>query len=385
MKLAFRVGSHRLERALLVAAGAAFVVSVLLAWHAPAPLVGAWRFAVFICLQPALGSLIFILIHRLTGGRWMEGLAPFLAGGARLLPWIWLLALPLAWSPLAPHHADEHASGERGAPKSWTAVPRALDATSANEPSRHVDASLRSYFSRPMLVTRALGYAVIFFLLAAGAARASALPWFGPAGLLGLVFALHLLVVDWLVSLEPGWRSTGFPLVWMTGQGVAGLAAAILAAVSLGAAPASDPHERARGLDWGNLLLAAVMAWTYVAFVEWLIIWSGNLPPETAWYRHRAHGVWGALVLAIAIVGFAFPFALLLSRRAKRSRFGLRLAAAAVLVGQLAYTIWVIAPALPIADASTPWLVAAVGIGAAMLFLNRYLAAARRLAAIAPP
>jgi hypothetical protein len=167
--------------------------------------------------------------------------------------------------------------------------------------------------------------------------------------------------------------------VWITAQALAGLSAALLAALSLGAEPgAARLVKRAPGIDWGNLLLAALMAWTYVAFVQWLIIWSGNLPAETAWYRHRAAGGWRWVIAGLAIFGFALPFALLLSRRLKRRRWGLTSVAALVTLGQLGYTAWLILPAVLPREPAGRWLVACTSIAAAALFLNRYVAVAHR-------
>jgi len=36
--------------------------------------------------------------------------------------------------------------------------------------------------------------------------------------------------------------------------------------------------------DLGNLLLAFVMLWAYLAFSQYLITWSGNLAEEIPWY-----------------------------------------------------------------------------------------------------
>ena len=50
--------------------------------------------------------------------------------------------------------------------------------------------------------------------------------------------------------------------------------------------------------DLGNLLLAFVMFWAYVSFMQYLIIWSGNLPEENVWYLHRSQGGWQIVVRA---------------------------------------------------------------------------------------
>ena len=39
-------------------------------------------------------------------------------------------------------------------------------------------------------------------------------------------------------------------------------------------------------------MLAFVMLWAYFSFSQYLIIWSGNLPEEIAWYLHRLQTGW---------------------------------------------------------------------------------------------
>jgi hypothetical protein len=96
--------------------------------------------------------------------------------------------------------------------------------------------------------------------------------------------------------------------------------------------------------DLGNLLLALVMLWTYFAFSQYLIIWSGNLPEETTWYVARKHGGWGAIAIGIVILQFVFPFLALLSRTAKKSSQKLALLAVLILAMRIVDVIWLIEP-----------------------------------------
>src|SRR5436309_9572524 len=97
--------------------------------------------------------------------------------------------------------------------------------------------------------------------------------------------------------------------------------------------------------DLGNLTLTLVMLWTYFAFSQYLIIWSGNLPEETTWYVARKHGGWGAIALAIVILQFAFPFMTLLSRAAKKNSERLATLAVLILIMRGVDVIWLIEPA----------------------------------------
>lgn len=344
------------ERFALWIGAFALVAAGVLAWLAPSLLAAAWRLAAFVCLAPALGSLLFLLIHRLTGGQWGAALTPFFNAGVALLPWIWLITLPLLLFPRR-------------------ALPQPPE-------------ELHLYTSEGFYLVRAIVYGLVFFALGGlvrsvqrrrAAGDQVSRRWVAPAGLLALLFLLHLLADDWLRVLDPEWHSTAFPLVWMTGVAVAGLALAIVGALFAGAVPGAAGHNgRALGLDWGNLLLAAAMVWTYVAFAQFLIIWAGNLPREIGWYLRRTEGGWLGVIVALGLFHFALPFLFLLSRRFKRWPAGLGGAALTLLAAQWLFHAWLILPAFapwsPLAGA----LALALSLGAVGLFLNRYLALARR-------
>jgi len=347
---------ERLTRGTAVVAGLA---AVGLLGFDPGGFALAYRFVMFALLAPTVGCLIFVLIHRLTGGQWADDLRPFLLAGVSLLPWIWLLALPI---PLLPSFLGP-------------SVPR-------------LDAAAQGYESLPMVLVRSGIYAGVFFWLrwaVSPAAGRDGPParhppaWVGPVGLLVLVFTLTLLADDWIEGLESGWHSTGFALVWMTGQAVAGLALALLGGLRSGAQPvAAGRAGRALGLDWGNLMLATLFAWCYVAFAQYLIIWAGNLPAEISWFKHRADGPWFLIPPFLTVFGFVVPFLLLLSRRYKTKSGGLAAVAGLLLLSQVAFTAWLILPAAgPLPPGG--WLLAgALLLAGGAVFINRYAAAARR-------
>src|SRR5882724_6981889 len=112
----------------------ALLVCALLAFQAPQEAVQAYWFGLFAWLGVALGSLVIGLIHRTTDGQWGIALAPYLSAGVRLLPWVWLFALPLLFTSL------------RGS---------ALQSVAS-------DRSLAVYLSHPLVIVRAVIFAVIF-------------------------------------------------------------------------------------------------------------------------------------------------------------------------------------------------------------------------------
>ena len=330
------------QRPLSVVFGVGVLATVAAGCLYPAALLPGYRFAVFACLAPAVGSMLFLLIYRLTGGRWGVELAPFLTAGARLAPWIWLLVFPLVF-----YRAE--------LPPVWP-----------------------GYDSVGMVAVRAVIYAVIFFLVArllTGGYRGQPASWVGPPGLIVMVFTLHLLAQDWL---EPDFYSTAFPLVWMSGLAVTGLACAILGTLASGRS--SSPQEEALrspvGIDCGNLLLAAMLFWCYVAFAQFLIIWAGNQPKEISWYIHRTAGEWSLVPPLLAVVHFVVPFGVLLSRSNKRSPRMLAGAAVLLLFAQTIYLAWVVLPVFAPSSTVTAGALFTTGVS---VMARRYLAAGGRV------
>ncbi len=317
-----------------------------------------YRCALFVCLAPGVGCLILVLLHRIVGGQWGTALAPYLRAGADLLPWVWLLAFPMLFFP-APSGGLPRRDGLGG----------------------------MAYDGRSMVALRACVYAAVFFglrwLVKGGIGRDrgprhNVRPWAGPVGLIVLAFMLTLLADDWLESLEAGWHSTAFAAVWMTGQVVTGLSLILVFALRDGVSPESrGAAGRPLGRDWGNLLLASVVFWSYLAFAQFLIIWAGNLPEEISWFLRRERGPWELVVPGVAFFGFGVPFLLLLSRRVKNSARGLVWTAAMLLAAQLAYAAWVIIPAEAPISLRGSAAIAAVLAASVGLFLGCFAQRAR--------
>ena len=166
----------------------------------------------------------------------------------------------------------------------------------------------------------------------------------GP-GLVLFVLTVTFAAIDWVMSLDPAWSSTIFGLIFVAAWTLSALAFTILISAWLSQRdPMNAVLRPAHFHDLGNLTLALVMLWTYFAFSQYLIIWSGNLPEETTWYVARKHDGWGAIALAIVILQFAFPFLILLSRAAKKSGRKLAMLAVLILVMRMMDVIWLVEP-----------------------------------------
>ncbi|MGA8043179.1 MAG: hypothetical protein WCA37_10280 [Terracidiphilus sp.] len=128
-------------------------------------------------------------------------------------------------------------------------------------------------------------------------------------------------VIYWIMSMDPTWYSSVYGLLFLVGQGYQVLAFSIIVALSL------SKHEPFKTLlrqteqhDLGKFTFAFVMLNIYLAFAQFLIIWSGNLPEEIPWYLDRIRGHWGIIITLDFIFHWLIPFSLLLSRDIKRNK-----------------------------------------------------------------
>ena len=102
-------------------------------------------------------------------------------------------------------------------------------------------------------------------------------------------------VIYWVMSMDPTWYSSVYGLLFLVGQGYSVLALSIIVSISLSKAePFKTILRQTEQHDMGKLTFAFVMLNIYLAFGQFLIIWSGNLPEEIPWYLDRIRGHWAS-------------------------------------------------------------------------------------------
>jgi hypothetical protein len=138
-----------------------------------------------------------------------------------------------------------------------------------------------------------------------------------------VVYALTMTaaVIYWVMSLDPTWYSSVYGLLFLVGQAYGVLALSIIVVVSLSKAePFHTILRQTEQHDLGKFTFAFVMLNIYLAFGQFLIIWSGNLPEEIPWYLDRIRGHWGVIITLDFIFHWLIPFTMLLSRDLKRNK-----------------------------------------------------------------
>jgi hypothetical protein len=139
--------------------------------------------------------------------------------------------------------------------------------------------------------------------------------------------------------------------------------------------------------DVGKLMLAFVMVWAYFSFSQLLVIWSGNLPEEIPWYIRRFGGGWQYIGVALVLLQFSLPFALLLSRDLKRNFKLLRAVAIVVIAMRFVDLYWMVAPDFHQEQFTVSWMdfLMPIGLGGVWLALFLWQLAWRPLMPIGDP
>jgi hypothetical protein len=305
----------------------------------------------------SIGALALLMLQHLTGGGWGLVIRRVLEAATRTLPLVLILFVPIV---LGAHRLYK-----------WT---------DAHEVAEHPVLTEKSkYLNLPFFTVRAAIYFAIWLALAYFLNRWSLLQdrtadrkytknmrvLSGP-GMVLFVFTVSFASIDWFMSLDWEWSSTIYGFIFVAAWSLSALAftIAVMAALSKHE-PMNNVVAQLHFHDLGKLLLALVMLWSYFAFSQFLIIWSGNLPEEIRWYLPRIHGAWGAIALAVIVLHFAFPFLFLLSRSLKRHAGKLVIVAVLILVMRLIDLFWMIEPNFTGGEFHFNWmdLVAPIAMG----------------------
>lgn len=116
--------------------------------------------------------------------------------------------------------------------------------------------------------------------------------------------------VDWLESLEPEFHSSIFGLLVFSFLLVNGTAFVIAAGLL-------SMRRLGPSRGYSGLLLSVLLLWCYLHAMQYIVIWSGNIPKEVTWYLARSANGWQFVLAALSFGQFIFPFCAMLSSRVR--------------------------------------------------------------------
>jgi hypothetical protein len=298
----------------------------------------SWLVSFLFFLSLALGGLFFVLIQYATQGGWGIVLRRIGETIFVTLPVMAALFLPVL---LGLHDLYE-----------WTHA----------EAVEH-DALLRwkaPYLNVPFFLVRAALYfgvwsfiAVLYYRGSRGqdttgdpAVSARLRKLAGPA-IIVLALTQSFAAIDWIMSLTPHWYSTMFGVYFFAGSFIGFIALLSIVAVAMRSAGLLDTVISAEHLqDVGKLLFGFTAFWGYIAFSQFFLMWYGNLPEETIWYRARMEGSWLTVSVFLMVGHFGAPFFYLMGRTVKRKGTTLAIGGAWVLAMHFVDLYWQVMPTL---------------------------------------
>jgi len=285
-----------------------------------------------------LGCLSALMLHHMVEGRWGFMIQRILEAGARTLPVTAILFLPILFFGGATLYP-------------WMPGGAMADSETVHEKIQYLNPSFFTvrafiYFA----VWLALTYALTGFsrrLDRTGDQRLCLkMRWVSGPGLVAYVLTLTFAMTDWGMSLEPEWFSTIYAPLFIVGQGLACLAFATLV---LSKIAHDKPHSDVMSTDYflhlGSLMCGFVVLWSYMAFSQFLITWSGNLPEEIPWYLNRQSPGLNLIAVVLILFHFALPMFILMQRRVKRGATALVVMALWIFIMRFVDVYWIIMPA----------------------------------------
>jgi hypothetical protein len=234
-----------------------------------------------------IGALGILMMSYLVRWTWTTALRPILFAAVAALPLVAILFVPvLVWM-----------NG---------VYPAAADPASL-KPFKAV------YLAPWFFALRAVVYFTIWSLLGLWLRYAGNMTRAASAGLIVYALSVSLAGVDWLESLEPDFHSSIYGLLFISFtllNGLAfGIAGGLLSKRRIGSRKA-----------YSALLLSMILVWAYLHAMQYLVIWSGNIPDEVTWYLKRSSHGWQAVLVVLSVGQLVFPFFALVVERIRGDR-----------------------------------------------------------------
>jgi hypothetical protein len=297
----------------------------------------AWLCSYLMWIGVPLAGVTLVLVHDLSGGRWMATARPVLNAAIATMPFATLAGIP-AFIGLHSLY-------------SWTHPAPSL----SNTWYLNSTAFYLRYAIDVVLWNLVAAYA-LFGPRGEAEPIPPALSWLSAVALILLAFSTGFASIDWIMSVEPAFWSSVFPMIAGAAWFNTGLALVLLV-VAVAGAPVGARRDHMA--DLASILLATTIFWAYVEFCQFLIIWEENLKDEIPWYLTRLIPIWQPALFVSVVFGFFVPLFALISQPGKCSRGVVAAVSVLILLGSIAYKWWLILPVF--ASAGPFWLdVAAV-------------------------
>ena len=311
--------------------------AAILGFGYPRQFAFSWFFAGCFFFTLLVGSLFWVVIHHAVDSCWSVGIRRQLENVSCLFPVLAILLIPILFI----------------APLLWSWM--------ADSPlTNHELAEKSAFLNQNFFFLRTFFYIALFWGVAYllrrnslaqdldGAAihtiRNRRVAFFIiPVGAIALTFWSY----DWIMGLNYRWYSIIWGIYIFAGSVLGSLSLIILVTNGLRSAGyLRRLFTKEHNYAFGKFLLAFTLFWSWIAFVQYMLIWYANIPEETAFYTLRTQGSWKLIGILLVLGHFLIPFLLLLLRGPKANSRFLGLVAGWILAMHLLDIYYMILPVL---------------------------------------
>lgn len=289
----------------------------------------------------AVGCLGIVMLNTIVNGRWFYPVIRFAEAGARTIPLVGILFLPVLFGLPEIYTQWAVSDAELGGGKSF-------------------------FYTVPFFVIRQIAYFAIW----------SAFAYFmtgvsyrrdreeiadydqrqrnvGALGLVVFVLTTTLAAFDWTMSLEPEWISTSYGWVELARMGLTTLPFLFLMSAFFW-------NEEGYGEvvtdklvgDYAEILTVASLVWAYLNGIAFVTIWSGNVSYYAFWFTDRLADGWITYTTLFTFI-HAGLIILLLIPGLKGRRSSLVVLAGVTLAIRIVEMYWLVMPTYY--DSFDPW------------------------------
>lgn len=330
--------------------GLALAGGIALGWGNQEGLLRSYLTAFMFTASIALGALWFVAINHLTNAKWSIVVRRVAETIAAQMPLMAVLSLGII-VPMA--IVDTHGESPIQALFAWL-----------SDTQVHADHLLHhkaGYLNKGFFLVRAVVYLGVWVALALYFYKRSVqqdnatpeqseeirskLARMSAPGMIAFALTLTFFAFDLLMSLDYTWFSTIFGVYYFAGCVLTSYSSMVLCLVWLQkqgrlATWVNENHYH----DLGKMMFAFTIFWAYVGFSQFMLIWYGDIPEETHWFKWRFTGDWRVVSTLLLVCKFVITFFVLLSRHVKRNKLALAAVAVWILVFQYLDIFWLVFP-----------------------------------------
>ncbi len=150
-----------------------------------------------------------------------------------------------------------------------------------------------------------------------------------------ILITFSFAMIDWVMSIDAHWYSTIFAVKNFVAAFHHASIVITLVVLLLNQRGYFPFLNRSHLSDFSRYIFMLCIIWGYFWFAEFMLIWYGNIPEETAYFIPRIRGEgWSVFFFANILINWFLPFVLLMPLALARNKSVLKLVIPFLIAGQ---------------------------------------------------